>query len=115
MSHVWDIEHRRLRWRATNQAELRGVPAVETKVVWGLGSESVAKLVKLVSVMGECGEEEQSEGRQAKGGVRSLCAKGKKLLFLESQREQTERGVGEVRTDTAGGKRCSVHQARTSK
>lgn len=62
--------------------------------------------------MRRCGEEEQCEDRWAKGGVRSLCAKGKKLLFMESQREQRE---VEVRTDTVGGKRCSVHQARASK
>lgn len=75
----------------------------------------MAKVVKLVSVTGECVEEEQCEGRQAKGGVRNLCAKGKKLLFLESQREQTEKEVGEVKTDTVEGKRCSVNQARISK
>lgn len=56
------------------------------------------------------------EGREAKGGVRSLRAKGMKLLFMESQREQTEKEVGEeVRTDLGGGERWSVNQARTSK
>lgn len=55
--------------------------------------------------MEECGEEEQYEGRWTKGGVRSLCAKGMKLLFVERQREQTEKEVEEVRTDIGGGKR----------
>lgn len=65
--------------------------------------------------MEECGEEEQCEGKRAKGGVRSLCAKGMKLLFMERQREQTEKEAEEVRTDLGGGKRWSVNQARTSK
>lgn len=65
--------------------------------------------------MEECGEEEQHEGRQAKGGVRNLCAKGMELLFMESQKEQREKEVGEVRSDLGGGQRWSVNQARTSK
>lgn len=60
-------------------------------------------------------EEEQCEGRLAKGEVRSLCAKGMKLLFRESQREGTEKEVGEVRTELRGGKAWSVNQERTSK
>lgn len=79
-----------------------------------MGSESV-KLVKLVSVMEECGEEEQHEGRQATGGVRSLYAKEMKVLFMERQRELTEKEVGEVRTGLGEGKRWPVNQARTSK
>jgi len=71
-------------------------------------------LVKLASAMEERGEEKQREGRWAEGGVRSLSAKGMKLLFIDSQRKQTEE-VGEVRTDLGGGKRWSVNQARTSK
>lgn len=31
MSHVWDTEDWKLWWKATNQAELKGVPAIETK------------------------------------------------------------------------------------
>lgn len=69
-----------------------------------------------LSVMEERGEEEQRKGRQAKGGVRSLWAKGMKLLFMASQREQAEKEVGEeVRTDLGGGKRGSMNQAWTSK
>lgn len=44
--------------------------------------------------MGEYGEEERCEDRRAKGGVRTLCAKGKKLLFMKSQKEQRERKRG---------------------
>lgn len=72
--------------------------------LWGLGSESVVRLVTLVLVTEECGEEEQYEGRWTKG-VRSLCGKWMKLLFMERQREQTEKEVEEVRTDIGGGKR----------
>lgn len=72
-------------------------------------------MVKLVSVIEECGEEEQGEGRQAKKGVRSLCAKGMKSLFMERERELTEKEVGEVKTGLGEGKRWSVDQARTSK
>lgn len=54
-------------------------------------------------MMEEHGEEEQHEGRLGKGGVRSLCAKGMKLLFMESQREGTEKKVGQVRTDLGEG------------
>lgn len=45
--------------------------------------------------MEDCGEEEQHKGRWARGGVRNLWAKAMKLLFMENQRERTEKEVGE--------------------